>query len=205
MPHIDAATVITDLYENFFRHNKANKSTTSTTCSETLRFLYEGEAMLFSVALGATYLPTKLDQEGLSTVELYRLWDLERHEYGTIHFALTSSGYVSVWTTGLVDEPNPMLVPSDQWKNVSNHDSCWRTDGVDTPLNQAFWAVANKCQDHVPEDMQLPFNDLITHVSMNRGPAIVHVWYARTDNTFGERYKLTRFEPSLYRFGVVAD
>jgi len=205
MPHISVANVIINLYESFFRHSEANRSTTSTWSGFSLK--YEGEAMLFSVSMSATYMPPKLDQEDLSDEELSKLWSLERHdEYGTIHFVLTSPGYVSVWTTGLVTESEPALVPIDQWKNVSNHDSCWRTDGVDTSLSQAFCTIVNKCQEHVSEDMRRPFNDLITHVTMRRNPpTVVHVWYESTNTPLGERYKLTRFEPSLYSFGVVED
>lgn len=35
-------------------------------------------------------------------------------------------------------------IPLDAWKNTSNHDSCWRSDGVQSSLTEQYFAVCEE-------------------------------------------------------------
>lgn len=37
-------------------------------------------------------------------------------------------------------------IPITEWKNTSNHDSCWRGDGVERPLSTLYFEVCDKVE-----------------------------------------------------------
>jgi len=52
-----------------------------------------------------------------------------------------ASNYVNIWWCVPEDGryPNP-----SEWKNTSNHDSCWRSDGVGAPLTKLYFAMCKQ-------------------------------------------------------------
>lgn len=38
-------------------------------------------------------------------------------------------------------------IPVDAWKNTSNHDSCWRSDGIDSPLTSVYFEMCEEVND----------------------------------------------------------
>lgn len=42
-------------------------------------------------------------------------------------------------------------VPLDKWKNTSNHDSCWRSDGIDSPLSALYFKLAEEVNAQLSE------------------------------------------------------
>jgi hypothetical protein len=51
----------------------------------------------------------------------------------------------------VTDETHLELVPPSEFNNTSNHDSCWRTDGLRL-LREESWRAYNHCYDHMPEE-----------------------------------------------------
>ncbi len=39
-------------------------------------------------------------------------------------------------------------IPSDEWENTSNHDSCWRSDGLHF-ITDAYFEMCKECNDNV--------------------------------------------------------
>ena len=70
-------------------------------------------------------------------------------------------------------------IPLDAWKNTSNHDSCWRSDGVQSPMSTVYFEMceainssreANGYEQIAPIKMHqfnhLGTNPLVTHVDV---------------------------------------
>lgn len=71
-------------------------------------------------------------------------------------------GNTSVWMA--VEESddrwfNASNIPIDRWSNTSNHDSCWRVDGVSTPLFNLYCEMSDQVKAGVPDgDKLAPIN-----------------------------------------------
>jgi len=44
------------------------------------------------------------------------------------------------------------IIPVDVWKNTSNHDSCWRSDGVDSFLTKVYFKWCEELNGELYED-----------------------------------------------------
>lgn len=67
-----------------------------------------------------------------------------------MHFLITGDhrvflAIVNGKTFGLKD------IPLESWKNTSNHDSCWRTDGVQSPITKMMFDAWEHCFSHMPK------------------------------------------------------
>jgi hypothetical protein len=68
-----------------------------------------------------------------------------------MHFLITGDhrvflAIVDGKTFGLKD------IPLESWKNTSNHDSCWRTDGVQSPITKMMFDAWEHCFGHMPKE-----------------------------------------------------
>lgn len=129
------------------------------------------------------------------------------HEYGSsevytyAHFILC--GNVYVWSyTG--PEGNPVKVPLEQWKNTSNHDSCWRSDGVNSILSTLYFDSCEKVQSHLPDEMRKAPKDVPHYNTMGRfmGSSIfsfIDIKFKRSDDNLNYRFELTDVKPSEKR------
>ena len=119
------------------------------------------------------------------------------HEYGEryvqnyCHFLLC--GNVHVWAyVGPCSEP--MDVPLDEWQNTSNHNSCWRSDGM-RPLSKLYFDSCDEVQEHLPERLQQAPNDVHHYCTAGRfmGESVfgfVEITFRQSDqDNYG--YKLT--------------
>ncbi len=95
-------------------------------------------------------------------------------QYRTIY--LMFFGHTSVWVA--VEPPgerwdNWQQVPLDAWKNTSNHDSCWRSDGLQ-PLSKLYFEMAEEVLAEsidkrlAPKDVEIvadysPFSSKLCH------------------------------------------
>jgi hypothetical protein len=75
----------------------------------------------------------------------------KRHFRKEMHFLITGDhrvflAIVDGKTFGLKD------IPLKSWKNTSNHDSCWRTDGVQSPITTMMFDAWKHCFSHMPEE-----------------------------------------------------
>lgn len=73
----------------------------------------------------------------------------ERSFYRVIHVLVTARHrcYVAVST----NEFDVTRIPATDWKNTSNHDSCWHSDGlrvIHNVMNEAW----EHCWSHIPEE-----------------------------------------------------
>lgn len=78
-------------------------------------------------------------------------------------------GNTSVWMA--VEGPedrwfNASNIPVDRWENTSNHDSCWRDDGVRTPLFNLYMELCDKVKAGVPDGDKLAPISLSQHCSL---------------------------------------
>lgn len=90
--------------------------------------------MLFSVRMRAQHQDT----------------DVERY----IHIVLGGDA-VHVWVA-VSDSYNPADVPLSEWDNPSNHDSCWRSDGVESELTRLYFALCDEVQEGLPDEAKVP-------------------------------------------------
>lgn len=77
----------------------------------------------------------------------------EGFEFGAstfVHFVLYSPYGSSTHTFIAQGDPYADLSLL-AWENTSNHDSCWRTDGVGKPLHEIFMDLANEVNRQVHE------------------------------------------------------
>lgn len=51
-----------------------------------------------------------------------------------------------VWIKKIQYADNKLL-SRDGWENTSNHDSCWRSDGLGTPLSRIYFALADQVNE----------------------------------------------------------
>jgi hypothetical protein len=67
-------------------------------------------------------------------------------------------GNVHVWVAGCdlySDEGRwirPEQVPLDKWNNTSNHDSCWRSDGVQRAISKIYSKQSNRINELLVAD-----------------------------------------------------
>lgn len=86
--------------------------------------------------------------------------DLEVSRSAFVHFLLHCPHGGSTHTFMADGEPYAKL--SDlHWENTSNHDSCWRSDGLRTPLSNIYFDMARQIngtpglsKSYAPKDMQ---------------------------------------------------
>jgi hypothetical protein len=68
----------------------------------------------------------------------------------TIHFILC--GNVKVFCASGERPPAYRLahqIPLEKWKMTCDHDSCWRGDGINRPINDLFFSMAAELNDKV--------------------------------------------------------
>lgn len=77
-------------------------------------------------------------------------WTYERRE--TIHWLFCN--HVSTFAAMEGDERwfDAIAIPLDVWKNTSNHDSCWRSDGVDSFLSKVYFDWCTKLNEQLKGD-----------------------------------------------------
>lgn len=158
--------------------------------TSTGELLHRHDALVVSVS--ANFAHHGFEQDG-NTQHEYG----ERHVRNYCHFLLCGNVHVWVYTG---DEPDPMQVPLDQWANTSNHDSCWRTDGVRSQLSELYFKSCYEVQEHLPERLQkAPVN--VTHYCtvgrfLGEGPfAFAEIQFKQDDQNNFE-YKLTQVKRS---------
>lgn len=96
----------------------------------------------------------------------------ERHFYRNVHVLVTARHrcYVAV----VENEFDITRVPAEAWKNTSNHDSCWHSDGLRVfheVLDQAW----EHCWSHIPEEHRRSPNQMHSYCTFGAGLASPHV------------------------------
>jgi hypothetical protein len=64
---------------------------------------------------------------------------------------------------------NWKTIPMDQWDNTSNHDSCWRTDGLDSPISQVYFEMAESINAELGEEKSVAPKDMSDHTYFGLG------------------------------------
>jgi len=89
--------------------------------------------------------------------------ELDAHSYRNIF--LLFCGNTSVWIASQDPREDEnrwhsvQCVPLDAWENTSNHDSCWRSDGLDSPLSCIYFDMCDEANEQLPEkDQCAPIN-----------------------------------------------
>jgi len=81
--------------------------------------------------------------------------ELERHYRKFLHYIVLSGRrvYVAVSDAGRLED-----VPVGLFENTSNHDSCWRQDGVQRKLFEVYIEAAHHCYnfDELPKHLRKP-------------------------------------------------
>ncbi len=116
-----------------------------------------------------------------------------------MHYIVSS--YRNVWCA-LSDSPLLSDVPLDTFKNTSNHDTCWRSDGFRDIFN-AYFNAYKMCYSHIPDEHRpapIASNTRITLNSMLRKQVhFVRFSMKRSDNY---HYGLTEVRPVAFNFSV---
>jgi len=69
-------------------------------------------------------------------------------------------GNVHVWcghTIGKLFFGN--ILPMEEWENTSNHDSCWRSDGL-RKISSTYFALCDEVQNHLPDKLKVAPKDI---------------------------------------------
>lgn len=81
-----------------------------------------------------------------------KVYDLgtEKSEWRFVHFAIC--GNKSVWMK--IDKDRHGFIANEGWQNTCNHDSGWRHDGIEMPLNKLYFELCGKINPTIaPADM----------------------------------------------------
>jgi hypothetical protein len=71
----------------------------------------------------------------------------------SVHFVF--AGNTSVWFAVSKSLQRWDDIPIEEWENTSNHDSCWRNDGVRSPLVHLYFDWAREINpDKAPKDIR---------------------------------------------------
>lgn len=92
--------------------------------------------------------------EGPFRTELKELRDIHilfhrPHNYTKVFFYVEKNDFVHLHN-----------IPQEGWKLESDHDSCWTSDGLDTPLNKIYWDM----RDEFPKDIH---NKISWHINFS--------------------------------------
>ena len=55
---------------------------------------------------------------------------------------------------------NFSAVPLEAWENTSNHDSCWRSDGIDSPLTRLYFEFSEQINNELSENGKYRENEV---------------------------------------------
>lgn len=97
--------------------------------------------------------------------------DKSKHEFVTFLFCGNTTVFAR--TGGGIMYAKDL--PVEEFKNTSNHDSCWRTDGVDSYLSQLYFRM---CREVNPSKAPA---DLSTFCNLNKNIDSVWITYARPE------------------------
>lgn len=71
-----------------------------------------------------------------------------------------ASNYINVWWA----IPEKGYYPdANEWENTSNHDSCWRLDGVDKPLRDLYYEM---CKQVDPEKAPIELRNFLWNFTL---------------------------------------
>lgn len=86
-------------------------------------------------------------------------------------------------------------IPNSAWQNTSNHDSCWRTDGVQSPIVKVMFEAWEHCFSHMPEEHlreKLRSSGVDMELSHRRGPIrFVRIKHEAIDESNSYHRKIT--------------
>lgn len=118
---IDVAEAICSLFEQLFRHSGISTATYTYGLSNQP---YSGEAMVFVVGSRFTY---------------------EERIVNKISHLVLCGDSTHVWWQMSDDEYDSEKLPLEQWINMSNHDSGWKTSGVERALTRMYFEGCEQC------------------------------------------------------------
>ena len=136
--------LITDIYSQLGERNEAFRTKYGDGT-------YTCPGLLFSVRIRAQYL--RKDSNG------------ERDEVDKYVHIILAGNTVHVWVA-VSEEWDPWRIPWSEWDNTSNHDSCWRSDGVHTPIAQVYFKVCDEVQAGIPEDKKVAPAQINVHAKL---------------------------------------
>jgi hypothetical protein len=83
-------------------------------------------------------------------------------------------------------------LPSAEWKQTSYHDSCWRSDGIESPISSVYFKLANninKAMESAGHPKVAPINiDVDTYLKIAGEPVTVTYVNDQKRNTHGSEY-----------------
>lgn len=92
-------------------------------------------------------------------------------------------------------------VPVEEWRNTSNHDSCWRSDGVDSFINKVYFAHCQELNKMLVEDGREQLRPIdfsqFCHFGLCDAWKEVLITHGPDDSVSGTNYwrKVLRVEP----------
>lgn len=138
------ADAISNIYDQVRRQNMV-------LCKEDKRYYADNDFVKdYSVALHLV-LVVSAENSGYEIDGNTRRPEWRRHFRKEMHFLITGDhrvflAIVNGKAFGLKD------IPLESWKNTSNHDSCWRSDGVQSPITAMMFEAWEHCFSHMPKE-----------------------------------------------------
>lgn len=94
--------------------------------------------------------------------------------------------------------------PATAWINTSNHDSCWRTDGL-RPIWEVLCKAHKACWEHVPAQHRASMREMNLHCRLNDeigGGGAIRLARVRTERVEGDHYRRALVEVQPVSFAV---
>lgn len=144
---IKAEDVIVSQWEQFFGHRGVIEGSYQTDLG-----------LLFEVEISAENFG--YEKDGNTHHE-----EWERRFFAVLEIVVTARHEVFVRRHG---NPVSMSKGAGPWVNTSNHDSCWRSDGL-RQIWETLVEAHEHCWSHMPEQHAKSMNEMHTHCNVNGG------------------------------------
>jgi hypothetical protein len=138
------SSAICSIYDQVRRQNMV-------LCNEDKRLYADNDFVKdYSVALHLV-LVVSAENNGYEIDGNTRRPEWKRHFRKEMHFLITGDHRVFL---AIVEGKTFDLkdIPLESWKNTSNHDTCWRTDGIQSPITSMMFDAWKHCFGHMPEE-----------------------------------------------------
>lgn len=119
---------------------------------------------------------------------------METKHWADIHLLFhRPTNYTKVfWCVALDSVVHYFDLLPDMWDLKSDHDSCWSSDGLDSPLNKVWWTLRERFSPDIP------YHDLSPFVMFCRDPSLVRVDIDKVSamGDYPKKYSVVIHEPT---------
>lgn len=198
MSNLQTKHVVAEIYEHMIGPDSRDIFTVNGVSDTEHRSLRNGTyALYFKVAVDLSNHGYEKDGN-----TYHKGW--ERHYRSTVHVMLTQRHNIFVCNTFGRTPPTLGL-----WINSSNHDSCWKDDGLRI-FDEVLWEAYEHCYDHMPEEHKPCLNMTSPWIQFENwycGRSPFEIVKLKGEYNQGDDYRwsLTEMKQLKHTFNVVDD